>query len=275
MITSRKDPNLQTLLDSDITFSIRKTFSDAWNNFSLNAGKYIGFTLLVILISIAGSFIPIVNMGVSLLTGVLYAGFYIFAHQSLQDGKETKFSFFWKGFGDAGQLIVSSLIQALIIFGIFIVFFLLIGAGIASAIGMENLIDGSTFNLEQWIEDNFQDNPALLVAGGVGVLVFYFALFCLFILWIFSFQFITFYKMNAWDSMECSRKLVMKKFGKIFLFMFASSLVALLGFLCFGIGLIVSFPVVMIAQYFAFKQLVANIEEDGMSNSALENHFVG
>ncbi len=62
--------------------------------------------------------------------------------------------------------------------------------------------------------------------------------------------------LNIWQAMEFSRKSIDQKWFKLFLFVICTWLLNLVGILALGIGLIVSFPVSIIAIYFAYKQCI-------------------
>lgn len=68
-------------------------------------------------------------------------------------------------------------------------------------------------------------------------------------------QLVIFGKLEFWDAMEASRKAVTNNWLITFGFMIVSMLVALAGFLFFGIGVFVAWPVIACASYAAFEDI--------------------
>ena len=61
---------------------------------------------------------------------------------------------------------------------------------------------------------------------------------------------------DFWPSMEACRKLLTKQWFTILGFLVVCTLVNLAGILALGVGVLVTFPLTMAAQYFVFKQVV-------------------
>lgn len=67
---------------------------------------------------------------------------------------------------------------------------------------------------------------------------------------------IVFRKMDFWEAMEASRKLVSKEWFSIFGFMIVLGLINLCGFLCLGVGLLFTVPITSCAVYAAYADIV-------------------
>ena len=78
----------------------------------------------------------------------------------------------------------------------------------------------------------------------------------LFVGWTFAIPFIIFGKMEFWDSMEISRKLVTKKWWNIFGFLLLLLLINFAGALVFFVGLLFTIPITYCALYAAFEDIV-------------------
>ena len=128
-----------------------------WEIFQENMGLFIGYTLIMLLISAAAAFIP---FGSILVSGPLTVGFYIVANK-ISKGEPYEFGTFFKGFDFFVPLLLFTLIS-----GIFI------------ALGL-----------------------VALIVPGIYLAVAY----------IFAPLFIVFGKMEFWDGMEYSRKLITRK----------------------------------------------------------------
>ncbi len=74
--------------------------------------------------------------------------------------------------------------------------------------------------------------------------------------YIFTPFFIVFRKMDFWQAMEASRKLVHPQWFSIFGFLLVLALINLLGFLALGVGLLITVPLSYCALYAAFDDIV-------------------
>jgi hypothetical protein len=74
--------------------------------------------------------------------------------------------------------------------------------------------------------------------------------------WVFSVPFIIFGKMEFWDAMEISRKLVTKNWWNIFGFLLLIILINIAGAMVFFIGLLFTVPITFCAIYAAFEDIV-------------------
>lgn len=68
--------------------------------------------------------------------------------------------------------------------------------------------------------------------------------------------FIVFGKMEFWDGMEFSRKLITKKWWNLFGFVILLGLINIAGMLAFGIGILFTIPLTYCAIYAAFDDIV-------------------
>jgi hypothetical protein len=78
----------------------------------------------------------------------------------------------------------------------------------------------------------------------------------LFVGWTFAIPFIIFAKMEFWDAMEISRRLVTKKWWNIFGFLLLLLLINIAGAIVFFIGLLFTVPITYCALYAAFEDIV-------------------
>jgi uncharacterized membrane protein len=104
--------------------------------------------------------------------------------------------------------------------------------------------------------------PQLLVAALlIGVMTAIGALLCFFPALIVAFyvQFTVFFlldrKLEAWDAIKASAGLVNNHIGTLVGFFLASLLAYIVGAILCGVGLLVAFPVVFLAQTYTFKKL--------------------
>ena len=71
----------------------------------------------------------------------------------------------------------------------------------------------------------------------------------------FVFYFCFFYKLNAWQSLKMSYKFIRKSWWSFFKLYFLSSILLLAGLMCFGIGILVSIPIIRLVGYKVFAQV--------------------
>lgn len=74
--------------------------------------------------------------------------------------------------------------------------------------------------------------------------------------YIFTPFYIIFARMDFWEAMESSRKLVHREWFSIFAFVIVLALVNVLGLLALGIGLLITVPLTYCALYAAFDDIV-------------------
>jgi hypothetical protein len=209
---------MQDLLDNGYGFSIGDAISEGYDLFRVKMGEFIGYTVVVILISLAASFIPFASV---VIGAPLTAGFFIMAHRIKTNG-DTDFGVFFKGFDHFVQLILYSIVASILI-----------------AIGVVLLI-----------------LPGIYLAIAYSLAIF----------------FVIFYKMEFWDAMEWSRKVVTKRWWKVFLLIIVLAFINIGGMLAFGIGVLFTIPLSQCALYSAYRQIVkgADVSDSAPDPSAEE-----
>jgi uncharacterized membrane protein len=75
----------------------------------------------------------------------------------------------------------------------------------------------------------------------------------------FALPLIVFGKMDFWDAMEGSRKLITREWVSIFILVFFLALLNILGALAFGVGLLISFPLSICIIYAAFEDIIGTV----------------
>lgn len=238
---------VQSAIDENRTFSIREAFSGAFDVFKERAGGFIGFTVILFLTSFILNIIPFLGSIASMvITPVLYVG-YAIAGSKVLLRQNYNFGDFFEGFEHIGQLFSSVLIQIAAFIGLALVFgllmFLIVGAGAT----MEMLSDND--GISELIRTS--GIPLLLL-----FIVFWVASMCIFILWMFSSYLIVFYKMNAWDAMVASRKIIQQRLGKYVLLLIAGALTMVLGFVALFVGIFVAIPIVYLMMFIVFEDIV-------------------
>ncbi|MBX2959277.1 MAG: hypothetical protein KF732_04905 [Flavobacteriales bacterium] len=122
---------VEQLTTEGYEFKFGKYLSDGFDYFKAQAGLFIGFFVLSIVMIIAGSFIPVIgSIASQILSVTFFVGYFIVCNK-IKLGSTVSFDDFFKGFSSIGQIAIIQLIifgftllifSPLLIFG-FTVFF--------------------------------------------------------------------------------------------------------------------------------------------------------
>jgi hypothetical protein len=246
-----------TRYPEQIDFAINKSYAFNFGDyisrgFSLvgkNPGLFIAYAFIYLLILTVCQFVPFLGPIASFIaTPCLTAGFYLSANKQ-ERGKTLEFGDFFKGFDFIGQLILISLIQGALMIVVMIPFVILM-----------------FFMIDVTAGDNF---PALMI--GLGLLLFLPIVYIM-VAWGFAPLLVLFHKMEAWQAMEASRKIITSNWVMFFLFSIVASFIAMLGFVALGFGILYTLPVVMCMYYAAFHDIVGVPESH--SGGSFMDHLV-
>lgn len=259
---------VQLLTSNGYEFKFGKYLSDGLDYFKTQAGYFIGFFVVSILMIMVAGFIPVIGTFASqILSATLLVGYFI-AARKIKQGNSITFEDFFKGFSSIGQI---SIIQ-LILFGFSLVLLMpLLIYGFS--VMFSGIIDG--------IKDNsFDDNISpqelfeLFSVDGLIPLFIITIILLMFMQTIYSFAAVNahFFKASAWESMEASRKVIQTKFFHFFGLIVVIALINLLGVLCLFIGLLVTVPMSYTIMYAAFDDIMNPDEESNLiDDDAFEN----
>ena len=251
-MTESQRNRINAITEEDYHFDLGDYISRGFTLFQKSAGNFIGFAFLAGMILVVASLIPFIGSLLSnlILTPALMVGGYLAAHKLDRD-EPLEFGTFFKGFDYLGQLALAALVTNLIILSSFIPM-LIVWYLTGTFDWVWNAIENPLATAEP---PSFPLWSFLLLAPAV-----YFS-----IAYSWAYHFIVFYGMEFWDAMETSRKIVSKKWGLFFLFFLALGLLVGLGFVLFFIGILVTFPVLICANYAAFAdvtELLVETEDD-------------
>lgn len=232
-------------------------------------GGFILYTLVFIMIyfvaSLVGGFIPIVgSFAVGLfLVPQLMAGFYLAAHQ-LHRGETPEFSSFFKGFDFIGQLALMTLVKTLLVLLAFAPFVLAVW-------GNSDLI--------QWYWEIIQNpaaaaeaaqNPPTMPPAWTFLLLL--PVLYLSVAYALAPMFVVFYRLDFWNSLEYSRKLVTKKWFIFFAFYLVAGIIMMAGILLLCVGILASIPAVTCTYYAAFEDVTQLNREP--AGDDIEKHLI-
>lgn len=233
---------INDLANNGYDFDGSKYISMAWENFKKVPGMYIGYLFLFLAISTLLGVIPY-SIG-DLITPIFGVGFALFA-ADIQQNKEGDFSRFFDGFKSKPlHLVLVALISILGIGVFFIPLLAYLGFG-----EVFDLFSGSSMDFDLFSDINSG------MAVGLGFLCAIPAIY-LGIAWSWASFFVVFKGLDFWPAMEASRRIISKRWWSYLGFSFLLGLIVLAGALCLFVGLVVAIPVVTIAPYIAFEQIV-------------------
>lgn len=250
-----RQQEFERLFRGDYQIDVFDCVRQAWELFRKEPGKYIGFTLLLGLISVvinvinqivlspdmaapdfgklivAVAFIMLVSLLVGILTIPLNAGYFIAGVKQLS-GKELTFGDFFAGYRQAGPIIRNGLAVGGIILLAVLVFGML--AGVAAAFLPASAMD------------------ILPVVLSVPIWVMMLILSALFS---FSQPLVIDRRMSVLQALETSWKVVIRHWFSIFWLMLVILCVAMLGVFALFVGVLVSAPVSSIMWAVAYKEI--------------------
>lgn len=209
------------------SFPISKYLQRGFELFGKQAGFFIAFTLVYFLIMALTNVMPFVGpLAASIILAPgLSVGYALVAHKIAKGQERIEFKEFYQGFDHTGSLA-----------GVTVLTFLMLGAAAVP------------FVASMFISD-FQDVSPLFAVLLLPVL--YFA-----IAYAAAPLFVVFYKMQAWQAMEASRKVITKNWFMVFLMAIVMALMAGMGTMLFFVGLLVAMPVIACTQYAAFADIM-------------------
>ncbi|GAB4462190.1 MAG: hypothetical protein OHK0037_12670 [Elainellaceae cyanobacterium] len=215
--------SVSDVVQTGYSVDIGKYLGEGWELFKKNAGGFVGFTLIVLLVSAIPQVLPdrikpLGSIVSSIVSGPLGAGFYIVAFKLIKQ-RATTFSDFFRGFNNFLPLFLASLVT-----------------GILTLIGF-----------------------ALLIIPGIYLAV----------AWMFTTLFIVDRKFDFWDAMESSRKVVSTRWFSWFGFLIVLTLINVVGFLLFGVGLLITVPLSICATAIAYQDIM------GLSSTGMADEGTG
>lgn len=243
---------VEQLVTKDYEFKFGKYLSDGFEYLKSQAGLFIGFFVLSILLIMAGSFIPLVgSIASQILSVTFYVGYFIVCNK-IKLGLPVSFDDFFKGFSSIGQI---AIIQ-LIIFGFSLLIFspLLIFGFTVLFSGLFGSIRSGEFKKIQTPQELLQ----LFDVDGLVPLFLITIILLMIMQTIYTFAAANahFFKAGSWQSMEASRKVIQKKFFHFFALIIVVTLINLLGILFLLVGIIVTVPLSYAIFYAAFNDIM-------------------
>jgi len=235
-MNSISESKIHQLSAEGYSFSIGEYIRQAFSIFQKAPGLFIVYALLSGLISVSAQLVPLLgSIAAILISYPILVGYYLAGHELSRD-RPVQLSTFFGGFEYFGNLAAVYLIQFVASLAVMVPLFLTIGfsAFLGGELGGE------------------------IIAPAVGipiVLVMMVPLVYLSVCWLYAPLFVVFHNMGFWDAMETSRKIIHKRWWMVFAFLLVLGLLMFGGILALLIGVLVTYPVAMVAVYKSFADI--------------------
>lgn len=218
--------------------------SKSWELYKARFSEVFVATLLVSVASWSVGAVPYFGIFLSgAIHGVLYGGLYAFFLKLIR-GQKADLSDAFSGFSPAfPQLLLAGGVSSFLALAAICVLSLpFLFAFIPSII--------------LWVNHPHSAWPAFPgIIAVLGILVGVLAGFCLTVLWIFTVPLVMDHKMEFWPAMELSRKVVMRHFWKVLGLVLSAGMLAFLGVLLCGIGLLFTMPIAFGALAYGYETI--------------------
>lgn len=229
--------HLEDVLQDGYDFRIGQYLSEGWDIYKSLFAEFLGFAVVMILITIFSSIIPFASI---FLSAPLTAGFYLVAHRLVTNNYEG-FSNFFDGFKFFGPLVMQTLIILVISIAIMLPFMITLGL--------------QQYSYLAFIEEINPEDRTLILRMikrfSLAMIPIFFIVVCL----IFAPFFVLFFKQDFWSGIVYSFKFVLKNWIMVFLFGVVLSLISMAGMFVLFIGLLFVMPLIYTAMYAAFADI--------------------
>jgi hypothetical protein len=251
---------LQKIVDEGYSIDLGAYISKGFNIFGKNIGGFIGYFLLLGVIYFASVFIPFIGpLAFLVCMPALVIGFAYVANR-LDNNREVAFGDFFKGFDKFGELFIGGLLIALISVAALLPGYALLAVGMFSEMGDLMMMESDASPDEVFgIISGMMSSPVFLL----GLLLTIIPGVYVSVVFSWTYYLIWFYNMRAWDAMMASRALIGKQFWMFLLFMIVTGLIGGLGIIVLAVGMLVTYPAMLCAQYAAFADITRLDEEEG------------
>ncbi len=261
---------LQRILNNaPIPFRLGDYISQGFQFMNRNFGMLLAFMLLSTMISFIMQVMPVGGMVLGVLIApVLQIGYAQFAYAVTQE-RRAEFGEFFKGFNKIGPLISTYFLTALI--------------GLAAMVpGLifwykAGMLDWFSGLMEEYpfftnIPDLFDSVDTTLF--GLGILAILIGALSITVLFAWALNIVWFFEVGPLEALSASRKLIGRNWLPFVSFIFVAGIIAGLGILLCGVGVLYTAPAMACAQFFAFADATRLFEdgEDDQSNTI--DHFI-
>lgn len=251
---ARIQARLNEIRTRGYSFNLGDYLSKGFNVFGKQAGLYIGFTVLFIIIAFVagmiGNLIPVVGSLANQLYLIpcLTAGYYILSYKIIANKQPQAFGDMFTGFQKPVQLILWALIN--LIFSIVVVLLMLLVTGTFSAVieFFKTAMGGG--------QPDPEDVLAMFRSMWGAFALIYLVFIVAYTFLSFTVHFIVICKMQVMDAIKASFLLASKNYFMIILMFIVLGIFMLIGALPCGLGLLVAIPVMYTTTTSAFCDIM-------------------
>jgi len=221
-------------------FNIGDYLGEGFRLWKKEAGPFIGFGVVTIIISLMVNIVPFLGMFANqLLIGpALSLGAYIFSYKIYKEYMNPDFGDFFDGFKKASDIIVAYLIYFIAMLICFVPLFI--------SFDLLNWIDMEPIEMAASLEDGLLSWKLLLFVIPITVIALCF---------MYSTCFIYFYNLSAWQAVKYSFRFILKNFFSFFFFVIIAGLISISGIIGFFIGVVVTMTMFYPMLFASFKGL--------------------
>jgi hypothetical protein len=260
----------RVLNDAPVPFRLGDYISKGFDFMNKNFGMLLGFMLVSMFISFSVQIIPIAGAILALIVGpALQIGYSQFTYAAVKE-RRVDFAEFFKGFNRIGPLVATYLLTVLILLAAMIPGLILwFQAGVFDwFIGlMEDypFIQEVPDILETVEITYFLLGTLLIIAGALTIGV----------LFSWALNLVWFFDISPMEALSASRKLIARNWLSYVIFIILSGIIASIGILLCGIGILYTAPAMIVAQFFAFADSSKVLEDDTDANQPdIIDHFI-
>jgi hypothetical protein len=263
---------IQRILDEGYDFRFGHYINQGFNIALKNIGGYIGFFLVYFALSFASLLIPIIGtLALMVVYPALMIGTYHVAHL-IANGNNNQFGDFFKGFDKFGPLFLTTLLTILLVIAAIIPGAVLLGVGMFGAfsnLGSSNL-EGYGGGEEAFVSSLLGNgNLGLIIAG---LLLYLLPAIYLSISFVWAPMLVWFHGLDPWPALMASRKITAKNWWITLIFFFVIGIISVAGAIALGVGILLTLPAMLCAQYAAFAD-ITRLNEDPSEGDVID-HFV-
>ncbi len=286
-MTYQLEYRVREVLQNGYDFPVIKYLKQGWQFFSNNPWTFIGFLLIVLVISMTLGFIPLIGSIASAIIGpALYIGYGIVCNR-MEREEPYEFGNFFDGFKSLGQIALYVLVYSVFLMVLLIPTLVVMWNSGLFEFYQELLTNPTMMESPDDIDLDLFSGPFFLVLGLNLIPVIYLGLS-----YIWTPHFIVFGGMGFWEAMESSRRVVTRNwFGVFSLFLVIMGAFILIGALggalmalspvigglflaVFLFTVLLLIPVLYCAIYAGFSD-VMNLTAEDAGEQELTDHLIG
>lgn len=247
--------DVEQAIQRNVELNPGECIAKSWELFKAQFSQVFVATLLVTVASWMVGAVPYFGFFLSgAIHGVLYGGLYIFFLKLIRKQK-VEIADAFSGF--------SPIFPQLLLAGGVVSILTLLVVGILAMPFFIAVIPSIVFMAHHHGEGAWPIFPGALAV--IGLVVGALAGMTLAMLWIFAVPLVADKKMDFWPAMELSRKVVMRRFWSVAGLVIASGVIAFIGILGCGVGILFTLPIAFGAIAFAYETLFGNLAKPAAS----------